>query len=760
VPGNANYGQASPRPAAEHNDLTDLRETPNTVINSVAVEKGSEHGSFKLGYTNSYEKGGLPNSHIQKHQLNFGSQHDLNKYITVGGSFSYVSEDSKNRNGYAYQEAGVIVGSFRAWLPSNIDILRLKEEYFRTRQNLAWMAIASPYLGGSYTTGEPLYAMSNSYYWTLYENYNTNARDRYYGSVFATIKPIEGLELTARATRDHYAQLFEQRANIGSAFSGSSYRRTDWTETENNVDLLASYNRDWTEDWSTRLLVGGNIRRNQSASLYASTNGGLVVPGVYALSNSLNTPAAPEETDVRRGINGVFGNLTVGFQGWAVVDATLRRDASSTLPKGSSSYTYPAVSGSIIFSHFLRQLSWLSFGKLKLNYAEVGNDAPPYSVYPTYVAGASLGGQAVSSVNAAYQNANLKPERSQSYEVGLEAAFWGNRLSFDVSYYHAKTIDQLTPIIPSAASGYTYYYVNGGAIQNRGLEVILNASPVKTKDLAWSISVSWSKNSNEVLSLYGNQPSYTILDASSGQRRPFQLVAEVGKPYGVIKGTDYVYQNGQRLIDNNGYPVLTDELVDIGNINPEWIGGISSTLSYRNLSLSFLIDIKQGGSVYSSDLDLAASTGLLPETAADNAKGKPIRSPLSEGGGYLFEGATASGQPNATYVDASDANKKLFPFGSTYSGNFANSSYVYDASYVKLRELAITYSLPQSLLSKTKVFSEASVSLLGRNLWIIHKNLPYADPEEGQASGNASIGYQTGAYPSVRTFALNLNLKF
>jgi outer membrane receptor protein involved in Fe transport len=567
---------------------------------------------------------------------------------------------------------------------------------------------------------------------------------------------VNNLEITARAARDHYTQLFETRLNVGSSFGSSSYSRTDLGQSEDNYDLFVSYYKSWNKDWHTKILLGGNIRRNQTTSLYGVTNGGLVIPGVFALSNSRLTPLAPVETDVWKGVNGVFTNLAVNYQNWLTIDGTLRRDESSTLPEKNNSFYYPAISGNFIFSHFLSDQKWLNYGKVRLNYAEVGNDAPPYSLWPTYVANASLNGQPISSVNATWQNSNLKPERSKSYEFGLEGYVLDNRLGLDITYYNSKSIDQLMPITPSTASGYSLYYVNGGSIQNKGIEVILNGSPVKTKDFVWNIGVNWSKNNNKVLSLYGNQTSYTIETLYSS----IQLVAEAGQPYGVIRGTDYEYKDGQILIDDKGYPVIAaDKKLNIGNINPDWLGGISNSFRYKDFTLSFLIDIKKGGDVYSADMDFGSSSGLFPETAGLNADGVPVRSPLSEGGGYLFRGVTSDGNPNTKKVDASDSNQGLFPFGSN-GGNTAARSYVYDASYVKLREASFTYTLPKSLLEKSNVVREASLSLTGRNLWIIHKNLPYADPEQGQASGNASIGYQSGAYPSVRTFAFNINLKF
>jgi hypothetical protein len=291
---------------------------------------------------------------------------------------------------------------------------------------------------------------------------------------------------------------------------------------------------------------------------------------------------------------------------------------------------------------------------------------------------------------------------------------------------------------------------------------------VKTKDFSWNIGVNWSKNNNKVLYLYGGQPSYTI----ASYQNSIQLVAETGKSSGILRGTDYQYLNGQRLIDANGYPVkATNTKSDIGKINPDWLGGVTNSFRYKNLSFSFLIDVRQGGEVYSLDMDYASWSGVIPETAGKNSLGNAVRNPVSQGGGIVLQGVTADGKANTTRVDISDINTaSKFPFGSINS--IAAKSYVYDASYVKLREVALTWSLPDNILGTAGVIKGVDLSLTGRNLWIIHKNLPYADPEQGAASTttsssapilynpNASIGYQTGVYPSVRSFAFNVKLKF
>jgi TonB dependent receptor len=467
-------------------------------------------------------------------------------------------------------------------------------------------------------------------------------------------------------------------------------------------------------------------------------------------------------------VDGIFAGATLTWKEFLTLDATLRRDESSTLPTDHNIYYYPAVSSNFLFSKFLTDWNWLSYGKLRANYAEVGGDAPVYSTQNTFAAGTPFNSQTLFSYTTTNNNPNLRPERNKTYELGAELSFLHNRLGLDVTYYHSRLSDQIMPITPSAASGFTLFYVNGGTIQNQGVELTLNAVPVRTRDFSWNILLNWSKNNNKVLSLYGGQPSYTIASYQNG----IQLVAETGKSYGILKGSDYQYVNNQRLIDANGYPVkAANAKSDLGNINPDWLGGINNTFTYKHFLLSFLIDVKKGGEVYSLDMDYASWSGVIPETAGKNASSNSIRNPLTQGGGVLLQGVTQDGKPNTKLVDAYDINvDNQFPFGSVNS--IAAKSYVYDAGYVKLREVSFGYSLPASLFGKQPTIKGIDLSLSGRNLWIIHKNLPYSDPEQGAASTtpnsttpivfnpNASIGYQTGVYPSVGTLAFNVKIKF
>lgn len=765
VPGNPNYKKATPWVAAANHEAINYFQSPFASNTALSINAGGDQSTFKAGYTNSYERGIASNSYIKKNQFNFGGSYNLSDQLTVGATLNYANVLANNRSTYDYRAANSNVRDLRQWVPSNVNYKALRDDYDRGL-NASWNIVAGSY---QQETGEVIKAAyHNNPYWNDYENFNNDNRDRYFGNVYATYDIISGLTATGRVSRDSYNQSFENRIAVGS-YQTAAYARSDVKFAETNYDLLLNFDRNLNEDFNLKALLGANIRRTSTQSITASTSGGLLVPGLYTISNSVATPAAPLEYDGTKQVNGFFGGFTIGNRELISLDATGRYDQSSALPKANNSYFYPAVSASFTFSKLLSELSWLNLGKLRLNYAEVGSDAPIYSVRNTYLAGTAFNGQNIYSNPLTNNNPDLRPERSRNYEAGIEASFLQSRVNLDVTYYHSRLSNQITPITPSSATGYTNFFVNGGTIQNQGVEVSLNIVPVKTSAFKYDFSVNWSKNSNKVISLYGGQSSYTI----AAYQNSVQLVAEVGKAYGVIRGTDYEYLNGKPLVDANGYYVKSSNRnSNIGSIAPNWIGGITNRFSYKNFALSFLVDGSIGGDLYSLDMDNGSRSGILAETAGKNDLGNPLRNPLSQGGGIILPGVKTNGTANDVRIDVSDANKigSKLPFGSTNA--LTAKSYIYDASYVKLRELAFAYTLPAGIFERNRGIKGATFTLSGRNLWIIHKNLPYADPEQGAPSttltntdpmvynANASIGFQNGVFPSVREFALNIRLTF
>ena len=384
-----------------------------------------------------------------------------------------------------------------------------------------------------------------------------------------------------------------------------------------------------------------------------------------------------------------------------------------------------------------------------MNYAEVGSDAPVYSLNSTYVQDANWGTRGVFRNNPVLLNPDLKPERTKSMEAGLETKFFNNRFGFDLSLYKTNSVDQIMPVNITIASGFDQRYVNSGEIENKGIELALNATVIRTKDFTWDMQVNWFRNKNTVLSLYEGVDNIllnSVWDVSTNIVK--------GMSYGQLRGIDFVYTNGKRTVGADGYYLMgeaTDAL--LGSVLPDWNAGITTVFNYRGFVLSGLVDISQGGSLYSVDMKYGLATGIFAETAGLNAKGNPIRDAVEDGGGMIFDDAVyEDGSPNTTYIWAGDWDS-----GWNY-GTLPTAYSVYDASYVKLREVSFGYSLPSKLLAKTPV-SKITLSIVGRNLWLIHKNMPYYDPELSLSAGNIQ-GIADGAYPSTRTFGFNLTVGF
>jgi TonB-linked SusC/RagA family outer membrane protein len=751
-----NYKKATPWVAGK-NDPTTYFEKPVSFNNSILLDGGDDKFTYKLGYTHTNDKGILPNSHLNKDLVDFGASYKINDKVTVNASINYSEVKGLGRYGTGYDALNPMQ-SFRQWWEMNNDIKELKDAYFRTRANTSWNW-ADP----QNTAAGPIYW--NNPYFDRYENYENDSRSRYFGNVGLNYKITDWLSAQGRVSLDSYDQIQEERLAVGSlplALAGgtgndaSGYSRYNRSFHEYNYSGILNFDKNVTNNLNVKALVGADRRQTNLSTIIAATNGGLVVPHLYSLVNSLNPIAAPNENLTTIQVDGIFAGATLTYKDMLILDGTIRRDHSSTLPSSNASYNYPSISGGFIFSKLLENASWLSYGKLRANYAELGNSAPAHSTSDVYTKPTPYGGATLFAVPGTKNNANLRPERTKSYELGLEMNFLKNRLGFDVTYYDAKSVDQILPVAVSTATGYDYEYVNAGVIQNKGWEVTLNLTPLKSKDFQWDIRVNWSKNNNKVLSLFGPDSS-SVLQLGSFQGG-VSINAVPGQPYGQIRGKDFIYTNGQPTVKANGYYAITSASNNvIGNATPDWLGGINNSFRYKDFTLSFLIDVRKGGDIFSLDTYYGMATGLYDVTAGLNDLGHDLRDHVANGGGVILPGVTADGKPNTTRVNGDVAGETLFGlFG--YYRNPAKK-FVYDGSYVKLRELTLTYSLPSSILTNTKVFKGIDVSLFGRNLWIIHKNMPYSDPEELLSSGNIQ-GYQSGAYPTTRTIGVNVKFKF
>ncbi len=746
------YRRATPWVAAR-NDPGTFYETALSSNHGVSVTAGGDKATYKVGYTRSDEKGTLPNSSLEKDLVNFATSYDVTPALTVTTSANYSKVNGIGRYGTGYNSRNPNQ-AFRQWWQTNVDIKEQRDAYFRNRQNVSWNMNAAG-------TG-PLY--TDNPYWSRYENYSSDERDRVIGYATINYKFTDWLSVMGRAAFDGSFDLQEERIAVGSE-STSSYTRFTRTAHETNFDLMVNVSKDISNDISFRGIIGSNMRRSRENSVRASTNGGLVVPGLYALSNSVSgitfqtSPAS--EIYQRVGVDGIFANATFGYKELAFLELAGRQESSTTLPTNNNSYFYPSVAGNFVFSNVLKK-SWLNHGKLRANYAEVGNDAVALSLYDVYDKPAGLGNVPFFSLPNIKNNKDLKPERTKSYEFGIETEFFNGRVGFDLTWYHSSTFDQIIPVNVTAATGYSSKFVNSGEVENKGIELAAFVTPVETDDFSWTMNFNFSRNRNKVVYLYGEGDAevtnYTIFQLQGG----VTLNAVKGQPYGTIRGTDFIYTNGQPTVNENGYYERTAASnINIGDPNPDWLGSIANSVTYKNVSLNFLVDVRSGGDIFSLDQWYGEGTGLYPNTAGLNGRGVSSRLPVSEGGGVLLPGVKEDGSPNDIYAE-NRTGTGLTPFGyaANAQGGAPHKMYIYDGSYIKLRELAITYSLPANLIERIAPFKAVDLSLIGRNLWIIDKKMEYSDPEEGLSSGNANQGYQSGAYPMVRTYGFNVRLTF
>ncbi len=707
-----------------------------TYNTNLSMSGSTDSGTYRFSYTSFIQNGIMPNSELRRNTAALNASSKLTDKLTVTAGANFVKSDATGRNETGYSDN--ILTSFRQWYQTNVDVKELQDIYFKTKRNVTW----NP---SSFDNPAPIYW--DNPYWVRYENYETDSRSRFFGNMGLNYKITDWLNVDGKISIDTYSYIQEERTNNGSNPT-AKYTRYNVDFTELNYDLMLNFNKDITEKINLNGVIGTNIRRTDANSIYARTNGGLIVDRLYAISNSIGTPSAPSEGASKIGVDGVYGMFSLGYNKTFYLDVTGRQDHSSTLPAANSKYFYPSVATSVIFSELV-DAPWLSFGKARLNYAEVGSSAGFGQLNDVLTKPDPFGVNQIYSVNSTKRNPNLKPEATKSIEAGLEMYFLKRRLGVDFSWYKTNTINQIMPVSISTATGYSSKYVNAGEIENKGVEVSLTGSPIKTDDFRWDVNVNWSKNNNKVISLYEEVKNLVLGSFQGG----ITLNATVGQPYGTLQGTDFVYTNGQRTITSAGYYSKTGTTNNvIGNMNPEWNAGVNNKFTYKNFNLSFLIDVQKGGSIFSLDTWYGFATGLYDQSVGLNDRGVDKRETLANGGGNLLKGVQADGSVNTVYGRAD-----YYGNGLGYA-RAPNALHIYDASYIKLREVAFAYNLPSKMLENSFI-SSLQLSVIGSNLWIIHKNMPYADPEAGLSSGNLQ-GYQSGVLPSTRDLGFNVKIQF
>ena len=717
---------------APANDIDKFFETGVSITNNINISRANDNTAFRVSYTNMSLKGYMPNSNLQKNSFNASGSIKLTDKYELFSNITYLNQATTGRPETGYGDNNVMQ-KFIQWGQRQLDMKELKSlyKYKHDGSQASWNR-------AGWDDPKPEY--SNNPYWSRYMNYQNDTRNRLYGNAGVKAYILKNLTAQFKSSLDFFSDKQFERSAVYSQ-EESKFAEYHRQQYELNNELLVQYSTNLNEDLSWNFNVGANNMFRNYERLEGYSVSGLVLPEFYNLSNS-KSPAKAENFTSEKSINSLFASTTLGYQSLAYLDGTIRNDWSSSL--NGKGYLYYSLTGSLILSELVKQ-DWLTFSKIRLGYAKVGGDTDPYRIFDTYAFYTSLDQNHAYLLPLIKNNLALKPEQTHSYEAGLEARFLNNRLGFDFTLYKSITRDQIMPLSLTGASGYTSMIINAGRMDNQGVELKLDVSPIKTPEFEWNATITMASNRNKVVDLIEGVDYYRIVNA------PFKVEvgAFKGQEYGVIMGTDYVYDdNGNKVVQADGLYASTSGNVPLGSVYPKLTAGFLNTFSYKNLSFSVLFDGQKGGKFFSTSYMWGIYSGMLEETADNNELGIPKRNDPEEDGGVLLPGVFADGTPNDVRVDAETWG------GSMYSGPAAQS--VFKSDFVKLREITVGYRVPL----KSKYISNLNISAYGRNLALWGPDTKHFDPESATTSSGNIQGIEGGALPSLATFGLNVGFQF
>lgn len=712
----------SPQPTDR---LKDFYRTGSTFTNTVGVSGGNGNTTYRFSASDMHNRGIVPNSSINRQTLNLRVASNVSDKLSVEGKINYIRQGAKNRpeNGISFANVSASLNIIPQW----VDLDWLKD-YKRPNGSMT-----------NYKSGGPY-----NPYWVVNEFVNNDSRDRLIGFLSAKYKFNDWLSLQGRAGTDFYTDTRFSRVGIGTP--SSSYRtgyvsNNEYHVREDNMDFLLSANKKLSSDFTGSLSVGGNhMKRNNT--LVGNTGTNLLVPGLYHINNAkLVTPANYVD---RKEINSLYFLGQLGYKDFLFLDITGRNDWSSTLGKNNRSFFYPSVSSSFVFSDaFSIDPGILSFGKLRASYAEAGTDADAYQTkggYDLYSNG--YDGMPFITSRRYVPLLDLKNELKRSYEIGTELRFFGNRLAIDFTYYKASTFNQIMKVELSTATGYDYRVINAGEISNRGIELFVNGTIIKSPAFKWDASVNFSHNKSRVESLADGINTVTLIESDGAN-----IEARLGEAFGNIVGTRYKRtEDGRILLTENGQWQPTEDRYVLGNIQPDFLAGITNSFTFKGLTISALIDIRKGGQVYSYTKydQMAKGTGKFAERGGDL---------IAEG---VIQDADGKYAPSTIKLLRQD-----YYAGRAWGG--IGEEFVVDADYVALREAIIGYDLGGVLMKNSKL-KTLRLSLVGRNLLYIYRDPQFKlmglSPETAFAPTAAAQGYEARGIPTTRSLGVNLSLSF
>lgn len=594
----------------------------------------------------------------------------------------------------------------------------------------------------------------NNPYWMSKYSLSDDSRDRFLMNASLKYKVLSWLTAEIKAGTDMYTLEATRRVYSGNSNVTTLYEQNINHFYENNFSYLLTATKDNIFDkFGGTVTFGGNLMATKKTGMKGLASK-LVIPNKFSLNNGENK-ADISETYTQKKINSLYGTVGINYDGWAFLDATFRNDWSSALSKENRSFFYPSVSASWLFGEMFNKIgkkmpSWFSFGKIRASYAEVGNDMDPYQLYNLYSTSPdSHGGITASSSNTLY-NKNVKNELIKSYEVGVELKFLNNRLGLDFAWYKSNATNQLMNLPVNSLSGYNYKKINAGDIQNTGVELMAYATPIRTKDFEWTINYNISHNNNTIKDLYDGVDRYQL-----GGYDNIRIYAIKGGKYGEIWGTKFLrvedgQYKGQLLLTSDGLPQATSEMEKIGDQQATCNMGLTNSFSYKGWNLSFQIDARIGGEIFSGTNAMMQRSGTAAATAPG---GKRVDDMVVAG---VYKDANGNYVQNTNKVTTQQYWNAVAGTGNMGIGE-AN---IYSASNIRLRNVSLGYNVPTSILAKTNFIQSLKAGFTVTNVFMIHSNMNGIDPESVFATSTNATGFEYAGIPTTRSFVFNVSIGF
>ena len=743
------YGELLPY-SPQPDNMRDFFDTETSLTNTLSLNGGNETTTFYFSASNLTYNGMLPTNDLTRNNITLRGTHQVNDKITIDAKVNYINQESQNRPGLSDAQENVAYAL--RYMPRNIRIQNLqKYEYTQSDfENLSDLQVPP----GQQVEGWERHWSSGTFtmnpYWAINNARNEDSRERIIGLVRANFEITDWLSISGRAGTDFYTeQRFEYRALGTRVTQQGNISENVFRVKENNFDVLASAQKTFGDfDLSINL---GAQRQYQFFRQVGYNGGQFNVPDLFVIGNTNNNN--PTFGLSESAINSVYAFGQVGYKNILFLDWTARNDWSSNLAKENMSFFYPSLSGSFVWTDaFNLDSKVFSFGKLRASWAQAGASGNPYQIFGTYsLRNIPHDGQPLAGFTNTLPPLDLQNELTTSFEIGTDLRLFNNRIGLDFTYYTASTINQILSISVAPTSGFNSRRVNAGEIRNYGIELLLSATPIELDNgFSWDVSFNYASNNNEVVELVEGVETFQL-----GDDRNIRLFAEPGQPYAQIY-TDVGRQlrdgNGNVLVAADGLPIIESGLFPIGNALPDWFGGFTNNLRFKNLSLSATLDIRQGGDIFSMSNVYEAIHGTTKRTLPGREGDLVVEGIVAEqndAGEWV-----STGQTNTTQVRAEDYWNRVVPGSRGAVGEL----FMNDGSFIALREVNLAFRLPASILENTP-FRSASISLVGRNLGYLQRNTDGFSPEAANFNvANNSLGMESASFPMSRQFGFNLNL--